>query len=72
MATKAPLHKHDFDSPSLPRRICYLELLWLKLYDERELVRVLARSALLDKLEASQVHSTTSANVEPRTSTTLV
>lgn len=73
MSTRAPLHKHDFDSPSLPRRIGYLELLWLKLYDERELVQNLARSALLDKLEATRVHSTTSANEElPTTSTTLV
>jgi hypothetical protein len=64
MATRALLHKHDFDSPALPRNIGYLELIWLRLYDERELVRTLARSALLDKLAASQVHSTTSANEE--------
>ncbi len=49
---------------SLPRRFNYLGLLYLKLYAERELVRSLAGSGLLDKLDASQVHSTTSANEE--------
>ncbi len=72
MSTRAPIHKHDFDSPALPRNIGYLELLWLKLYDERELVRLLAATAMLDRLEATRVHSTTSANEEPPTTTTLV
>ncbi len=62
--TKAPLHKHDFDSPSLPRNIGYIELQWLKLHGEGELVRLLAATALLDRLDATQVHSTTSANEE--------
>ncbi len=72
MATKAPIHKHDFDSPALPRNIGYLELLWLHLYDERELVRVLAATAMLDRLDATRVHSTTSANEDyPNTNTPL-
>lgn len=57
-------------SPTKPRG--YLGLLYLSLYEERELVRDLARSGLLDRLGASRVHSTTSANEEPRTSKTLV
>ncbi len=50
--------------PASPTTINYLSLLWLKLHDERELVRTLAAQALLDKLRATQVHSTTSANEE--------
>ncbi len=50
------------DASSSPTTISYLGLLYLKLYEERELVRRLAAQALLDKLEATRVHSTTSAN----------
>ncbi len=58
-----PDHPNDA-LPASPTTINYLSLLWLSLHDERRLVRKLARSGLLDKLEATRVHSTTSANEE--------
>ncbi len=56
--------------PTKPRG--YLGLLYLSLYEERELVRNLARTGLLDKLEAHRVTSSVSANEEPPTTMTLV